>query len=117
MRASAALQKNLQPAEASELKKLAKQAGKAARLLKLLGNENRLLIMCLLAVRGEVTVGGLVEALELSQSALSQHLARLRRDGLIAFRRQSQTLHYRIADQRAAQILEVLKDIYCKGMK
>src|SRR5260370_39921960 len=103
MRAWAALQKNLQPAEASELKKLAKQAGKAARLLKFLGNENRLLIMCLLAVRGEEKVGHLVDALELRQSALFQHLARLRPDGLIAVRRQSHTLHYPLPDQRAAQ--------------
>jgi len=49
----------------------------------------------------------------LSQSALSQHLALLRKDGLITFRRESQTLHYRISDPRAARILKLLKNIYC----
>ena len=73
--------------DATALKMLAKQAGVAARLLKLLGNEKRLLILCFLAARGEMTVGELVEVAKLSQSALSQHLARLRADGLVTFRR------------------------------
>src|ERR1700681_2928476 len=104
-------------ADAAALKKLAKQAGDAAQLLKLLGNEKRLLILCFLSVRGEMTVGELVEVVKLSQSALSQHLARLRADGLVAFRRTSQTLHYRIADRRALQIIQVLKEIYCGTIK
>jgi len=104
-------------ADAAALKKLAKQAGDAAQLLKLLGNEKRLLILCFLSVRGEMTVGELVDVVKLSQSALSQHLARLRADGLVAFRRTSQTLHYRVADRRALQVLEVLKEIYCADMK
>ena len=82
-------------------------------MLKLLGNERRLLVLCLLASRGEMTVSELVSTVGSSQSALSQHLARLRVDGLVAFRRNSQTLHYRISDQRAARILKLLKDIYC----
>ena len=90
--------------DAAALKKLAKQAGEAAQLLKLLGNEKRLLILCFLAVRGEMTVGELVGVVKLSQSALSQHLARLREDGLVTFRRTSQTLHYRVADQRALRV-------------
>jgi ArsR family transcriptional regulator, virulence genes transcriptional regulator len=100
-------------ADAFALKKLAKQAGEAAQLLKLLGNEKRLLILCFLAVRGEMTVGELVVVVKLSQSALSQHLARLREDGLVVFRRTSQTLHYRVADKRALRVLQVLKEIYC----
>lgn len=100
-------------ADAAALKKLAKQAGDAARLLKLLGNEKRLLVLCFLSVRGEMTAGELVGVVKLSQSALSQHLARLRADGLVAFRRTSQTLHYRVADKRALQVLGVLKEIYC----
>jgi DNA-binding transcriptional ArsR family regulator len=103
--------------DAASLKKLAKQAGEAAQLLKLLGNEKRLLILCFLSVRGEMTVGELVSAVKLSQSALSQHLARLRADGLVAYRRNSQTLHYRVADQRALQVLAVLKEIYCGDLK
>ena len=82
-------------------------------MLKLLGNERRLLMLCLLASRGEMTVGELVSTVGSSQSALSQHLARLREDGLVTFRRNSQTLHYRISDPRAARILKLLKDIYC----
>jgi DNA-binding transcriptional ArsR family regulator len=104
-------------ADASALKKLAKQAGEAAQLLKLLGNEKRLLILCFLAVRGEMTVGELVGVVKLSQSALSQHLARLRADGLVIFRRTSQTLHYRVADRRALRVLQVLKEIYCGDVK
>ncbi len=96
-----------------ELEMLAAQAATAARMLKLLGNENRLLILCSLIAHGEMKVGGLVKAVGLSQSALSQHLALLRADGLITFRRESQTLHYRVNDPRAARILKLLKDIYC----
>lgn len=101
----------------SELAGLTKQAAAAARLLKLLGSEGRLLTLCFLAARHEMTVGELVGAVGLSQSALSQHLAKLRYDGLVAFRRESQTLHYRIADPRAARILALLKKIYCGDMK
>jgi DNA-binding transcriptional ArsR family regulator len=104
-------------ADAAALKRLARQAGSAARLLKLLGNEKRLLILCFLAARGEMTVGELVEVAKLSQSALSQHLARLRADGLVTFRRASQTLHYSIADKNALRVLQVLKDIYCGNLK
>jgi ArsR family transcriptional regulator, virulence genes transcriptional regulator len=92
---------------------LAEQASAAARMLKLLGNQYRLLILCFLAAKGEMKVGDLVEAVGLSQSALSQHLALLREDGLVAFRRESQTLYYRVSDPRAARILKLLKDIYC----
>jgi DNA-binding transcriptional ArsR family regulator len=88
-------------------------AQEAARLLKLLANEKRLLILCFLAERGEMPVGALIEALGLSQSALSQHLARLRCDQLVHFRRESQTLYYRLADPRAVRVLGVLKDIFC----
>src|SRR3954468_12253175 len=104
-------------ADADTLKKLAKQAGEAAQLLKLLGNEKRLLILCFLAVRGEMTAGELVGVVKLSQSALSQHLARLRADGLVVFRRTSQTLHYRVADDRALRVLQVLKEMYCGELK
>jgi ArsR family transcriptional regulator, virulence genes transcriptional regulator len=103
--------------DAVALKKLAKQAGEAAQLLKLLGNEKRLLVLCFLAARGEMTVGELVGVAKLSQSALSQHLARLRADGLVTFRRTSQTLHYRVADKRALRIIQVLKEIYCGTIK
>lgn len=123
MRAAAAAAKETQFApgagagDAAALKRLAKQAGDAAQLLKLLANEKRLLVLCFLAVRGEMTVGELVGVVKLSQSALSQHLAKLRADGLVDFRRTSQTLHYRVADERALRLLQVLKDIYCGELK
>jgi DNA-binding transcriptional ArsR family regulator len=103
--------------EAVALKELTKQASDAAQLLKLLGNEKRLLILCFLAARGAMTVGELVDVVKLSQSALSQHLGRLRADGLVAFRRTSQTLHYRVTDKRALQVLQVLKEIFCGNLK
>ena len=121
MRAAAAAAKKTQFApgagEAAALKKLAKQAGDAAQLLKLLANEKRLLILCFLAVRGEMTVGELVGVVKLSQSALSQHLSKLRADGLVEVRRASQTLHDRVADPRALRLLQVLKEIYCGELR
>jgi DNA-binding transcriptional ArsR family regulator len=82
-------------------------------MLKLLGNEYRLLILCSLIAQSEMKVGDLVDAVGLSQSALSQHLALLREEGLVTFRRESQTLHYRVSDPRAARILKLLKDMFC----
>ncbi|HWM80891.1 MAG TPA: metalloregulator ArsR/SmtB family transcription factor [Pseudolabrys sp.] len=82
-------------------------------MLKLLANENRLLILCHLAMTDEAPVNELADAVGLSQSALSQHLARMREEALLATRRDAQTIYYRIADPNAARILGVLKDIYC----
>ena len=121
MRAEAATTNKIPIGNSAEdeasLKKLAKQAGEAAQMLKLLGHEKRLLVLCFLAVRGEMTAGELVGVAKLSQSALSQHLAKLRADGLVEFRRASQTLHYRVVDQRALRVLQVLKEIYCGDLK
>src|SRR5215813_8485746 len=100
-------------AELAEIDAMLGCAQEGARLLKLLANEKRLVILCFLATRGEMPVGALVEALGLSQSALSQHLAKLRRDGLVLFRRESQTLHYRLADPRVVRVLGVLEEIFC----
>jgi DNA-binding transcriptional ArsR family regulator len=100
-------------AELAEIDVMVGCAQAAAQLLKLLANEKRLVILCFLATRGEMPVSALAEALNLSQSALSQHLAKLRRDGLVQFRREAQTLHYRLADPRAVRVLVVLKEIFC----
>ena len=81
--------------------------------MKLLANERRLLLLCRLAGAGEMPVAALAEAVGLSQSALSQHLALMRAEGLVAFRRDGQTLYYRIDDPAAGQFLAMLKDIYC----
>jgi DNA-binding transcriptional ArsR family regulator len=93
---------------------LAKQAADVSRVMNLLGNENRLLILCYLMMRKEMKAGDIVDALNLSQSALSQHLAKLREDGLVKFRRESQTLYYRIADPRVTKLIRVLKKLYCE---
>ena len=82
-----------------------RKAAEAASLLKLLANENRLLILCRLAVAREMSVSDLADAVGLSQSALSQHLAKMREDGLVATRREAQTMFYRIADPNAARLL------------
>jgi len=87
-------------------------AADAASLMKALGNESRLMILCVLA-DGECSVGDLNEIIPLSQSALSQQLARLRRDGLVETRRESQTIHYSLAEGPADRVIHVLHDIYC----
>ncbi|MEO8668139.1 MAG: metalloregulator ArsR/SmtB family transcription factor [Bauldia sp.] len=97
----------------SGLAGLEANAGEAAQFLKLLANEQRLLILCHLVARGETTVNALADAVGLSQSAVSQHLARLRDDGLVAFRREAQTLHYRVTDGRAVRVLKTLKAVFC----
>ena len=97
----------------ASLDPLAAKAGEAARLLRNLSNGHRLLILCHLSAQTELSVGALVEKIGLSQSALSQHLARLRADGLVAYRRDAQSLHYRIADPDVVRVLATLRDIYC----
>lgn len=101
------------PMQRPDLAGLGARAGKAAGLLKTLANEHRLLILCHLSESGEMSVGELAGAVGLGQSALSQHLARLRADGLVGFRRQAQTLHYRMTDPRAVRVLKTLKQVFC----
>jgi DNA-binding transcriptional ArsR family regulator len=96
-----------------ETDRLAEQAGEAAKLMKLLANERRLLVLCKLAGAGEMTVGALAMAVGLSQSALSQHLSLMRAEGLVRFRREGQTLHYAIANPMAERLLSTLREIYC----
>jgi len=91
----------------------ARQAGEAANLLKLLANKCRLLVLCYLAEAGELSVGELIDSVGLSQSALSQHLAKLREEGLVATRKEAQSVFYRVCDPRAEQILALLHQIYC----
>ncbi|MFT3756551.1 MAG: metalloregulator ArsR/SmtB family transcription factor [Pseudoxanthomonas sp.] len=88
-------------------------AAQAAALLRALGNENRLLLLCFLIEHGELSVGQMQEQLGLGQSALSQHLARMRAEGLVDFRREAQTLYYRIADDDVKKVIATLKKIYC----
>lgn len=95
------------------LQQLTVQSAQASALLRALANEQRLLILCHLSAAGELSVSALGERINLSQSALSQHLARLREDGVVTFRREAQTLFYHIADKRAARLLALLHQLFC----
>jgi len=101
------------PSRAIAVAEFERKAAEAAGLLKLLANENRLLILCRLAAVREMSVSDLAEAVHLSQSAVSQHLARMREDGLVGTRRDAQTIYYRLADPNATRLLALLQDIYC----
>ena len=92
--------------------RMRRHAGDATQLLKALATEKRLQILCLLA-EGERSVGDLNALLDLSQSALSQHLAVLRADGIVRTRREAQTIHYGLADGPAQRVIQTLHDIYC----
>lgn len=87
-------------------------AEEAVALLKSLANESRLMIMCVLA-EGELSVGDLNQRIALSPSALSQHLAVLRHQGLVTTRREGQVIHYALADSQAIPLIERLHDIFC----
>jgi ArsR family transcriptional regulator, virulence genes transcriptional regulator len=97
------------PAQAVDMRP---HAARAAALLKALANPQRLMILCNLA-GGELTVGDLIERLPLGQSATSQHLAVLREQGIVATRREAQTIHYSLQPGPAADVIAVLHDIYC----
>ena len=94
-----------------DLSGLEAEAGRASGLLKALGNAHRLVILCEL-MAGERSVGELVRRVGLSQSALSQHLARLRREELVRTRRAAQTIYYSLADPHARAVLETLVRLY-----
>lgn len=93
---------------------LKENAQRASELLKAMSNEKRLMILCYLT-EGEKAVGEMEKLVGLSQSALSQHLARLRRDGLVKTRRESQTIYYSLSGGEAATVMETLHSLYCCG--
>lgn len=94
-------------------KKIAKHAKQAANLLKVVGNESRLRILCMLA-QGEQCVGDLLNNSPLSQSAFSQHLAVLRREKLVKTRKEAQSVHYSISNENVKKIIELLYKLYCQ---
>lgn len=100
------------PAPAPGAEAMSAHAGDAARLLKALANDRRLMILCLL-VDGPLTVSEINARIELSQSALSQHLALLRADGLVSTERLGQSIRYSLASGPAERIIETLHGIYC----
>lgn len=95
-----------------DVTEMAEHASDAAGLMKALGNESRLMILCMLA-DGERSVGELNDMIPLSQSALSQQLARLRQQHIVETRRESQTIYYRLAPGPADRVINLLHDIYC----
>lgn len=95
------------------LKKWQAGAAEVSAVLKTVGNENRLLILCQLAAREELAVSTLVSAVGLSQSAVSQHLALMRAEGVVQGRRDGKTVYYSIADSRIRAMMVALYQIYC----
>lgn len=96
-----------------DLDRLHENARRASALLKAMSNEHRLLILCQL-LHGEKSVGELERLIGLSQSALSQHLARLRRDSLVQTRRSAQTIFYSLSGAEASAVIQTLYDLYCE---
>ena len=94
-----------------ELSELEQSAQSAARLLKLMASEPRLLLLCRL-VEGEASVGDLADHAKMAQSTTSQHLAKMRSEGLVATRREAQTIYYRLDDPAAVRVLDTLCYIY-----
>lgn len=94
------------------IQELSAKSEEAARLLALLANPHRLQVLCALQ-QGEHSVSALEKVVDLSQSALSQHLARLREANIVTTRREAQTIYYTIADERAGRLLELLVELYC----
>ncbi|MFN3229694.1 MAG: ArsR/SmtB family transcription factor [Asticcacaulis sp.] len=98
----------------SDLAQLEASAHEASRLLKLMANEQRLLLLCRIAEE-EVSVGDLSDYVGLAQSAVSQHLAKLRAEGVVSTRREAQTIYYRLSNTAAREIINVLCSLYGPG--
>jgi ArsR family transcriptional regulator len=97
-----------------DLEAFERQATEVADILRTLANERRLMVLCKLVEWGECNVTSLAEAVGLSQSALSQHLAKMRDEGIVTTRRESQTIWYRVADPRIERLFATLYELYCK---
>ncbi len=96
-----------------DVQELENKAADIATLLKAMGNERRLVILCELVANGEMSVGAMVKSIGLGQSALSQHLAKMREEGIVATRREGQTIWYRIAEPRVEELMAILHQLYC----
>lgn len=103
-------------ASEEEVDELMEQARKASTLLRSLSHETRLLILCLLSER-EMSVSEIEEIVRLPQATVSQQLARLRQDGLVATRRDGRMIYYKIANQDATTIIESLYELFCKPVR
>jgi DNA-binding transcriptional ArsR family regulator len=92
--------------------KMARAAQKASDLMKTLGHKDRLMVLCHLA-SGEKSVGELANLLDIPQSPLSQHLARMRKESLVSTRREAQTIFYSISSGKAGRMVELMHELYC----
>ena len=95
-----------------DLNQMSQSADRASSLMKTLGHRDRLMILCHLA-EGEKSVGQIAELLEISQSPLSQHLSRMRKENLVETRREAQTIYYSLKSGEASRIVEVLYELFC----
>lgn len=100
----------------NDITKMMQNASKAANFLKAISHEGRLMTLCYLST-GEKSVLELEELLSARQAAVSQQLSRLRAEGLVTPRREGKTIFYKLTDERAIQILEVVYDLFCKNDK
>ncbi|MBU6445287.1 MAG: helix-turn-helix domain-containing protein [Alphaproteobacteria bacterium] len=97
-----------------DFNEISRHAGDAASLMRALSHAARLKVLCAL-VGGERSVGELMKPSGLGQSALSQHLAKLREDGLVETRRDGQTIYYRLGDPQVKRVLDLLHELYCRN--
>ena len=95
-----------------DLDLMRENAGQAAGLMKLLGHPHRMMILCELK-QGECSVTELSEKIGISQSPLSQHLARMRHEGVVSSRRDAQTVYYSLLGDEVAAVVSLLYDLYC----
>ena len=105
-------EKKLAANDTSHLTELHDKAAHVCELLKVMSNEWRLIILCQLS-EGDKTVSELQDMLELSQSALSQHLAVLRREKVVKARKHGQSVTYSLAGDEAIQVMQTLHDMFC----
>ena len=97
-----------------DLNQMAQSADRASALMKTLGHRDRLMILCQLA-DGEKSVGQIADLLEIPQSPLSQHLSRMRKEGLVETRREAQTIYYSLKSGEASRIVELLYELFCEN--
>lgn len=107
-----ALAQNITQDTPIDAARMAEAAGRASELMKTLGHKDRLMVLCHLS-SGEKSVGELAGLLDIPQSPLSQHLARMRKEELVTTRREAQTIYYSIASLEAARMVQLMHELYC----
>lgn len=104
----------IEPAPTLDVSALRAHAGEAVALLKVLGNEDRLMLLCQIAQQPR-TVGELEQLTGIAQPTLSQQLGVLRREGLVSTEREGKFIRYQAADARALQLMELVHQLFCEG--